>query len=460
MSGEAVSAADQDSAKDLAGSDAGPMQVLSAALDRLPAAGSIRASAPAILAKLRKTPGLEPRNLNNLISRVRSLLEYLARVAGDRWENVTPRMIHDWCEGDWADPASGRVPSRASGSKKVRRWSARRALAAAVPTGAIAAGSEVAQCLEPQRSAARPGVCDTDPARIAHVIATWKRRDADHETAGPLLAETRDCVTIAAPSNVSTAKTMLLCVYLALEWGSQKFGSIDRRAVLHPINVECLTMDPDRDWSDRWRAQMRSALRYVGRAVCHELWPDQPHPIAAKDAARPYDTVDEYMLREAALMAGREPRCERLALPGLTLGAGLSGAQAYRSGTDDIFTLDGDRLGVRVQRGRTRIVPIREHYTKLVAEACELRPHGTFFSSDQEAAPSNVAARIEVGGQGSLSLHRTRATFVCAHIRAGTPLDVLNEIAGPISGAYLQQMLAYCAGPLDPTEAANRGLLP
>ena len=382
MSGEAASSADQGSATDLTGSDADPMQVLSAALDRLPAAGSIRASAPAILAKLRETPGLEPANLNNLLSRVRSLLECLARVAGDRWENVTPRMIHDWCEGDWADAGSGRVPSRASGSKKVRRWSARRALAAAVPTGAIAAGSEVAQCLEPQRSAARPGVSDTDAARIAHVIATWKRRGADPETAGPLLAETRDCVTIAAPSNVSTANTMLLCAYLALEWGLQKFGSIDRRAVLHPINVESLTLDPDRDWSDRWRAQMRSALRYVGRAVCPELWPDQPHPIAAKDAARPYDTVDEYMLREAASMAGREPRCERLALVGLTLGAGLSGAQAYRTGTDDIVTLDGDRLGVRVQRGRTRIVP----------QSRSLRTRGVDLLSAHRAAGSAISA--------------------------------------------------------------------
>ena len=120
--------------------DAGPMQVLSAALDRLPAAGSIRASTPAILAKLRETPGLEPRNLNNLLSRVRSLLECLARVAGDRWENVTPRMIHDWCEGDWADAGSGRVPSRASGSKKVRRWSARTGAGGGGPDGSDRSG--------------------------------------------------------------------------------------------------------------------------------------------------------------------------------------------------------------------------------------------------------------------------------------------------------------------------------
>ena len=418
----------------------------------------IGASIPLILARLREIEGLNPATKSNLLWLAKSLLEYLARVAGDRWDNVTQQMIDAWCDGNWEDPETGRRPGQSLLSKKQRRWAARRVMRAAVSTGAIAAGSEVAECLEPQLSAPRPGISDTDPARIAHVIATWKRRGADPETAVPLLAETRECVTIAAPSNVSTAKTMLLCVYLALEWGSQKFGSIDRRAVLHPINVECLTLDPDRDWSDRWRAQMRSALRYVGRAVCPELWPDQPHPIAAKDAARPYDTVDEFMLREAALMAGREPRCERLALPGLTLGAGLSGAQAYRSGTDDIVTLDGGRLGVRVQRDRTRIVPIRKHYTKLVAEACELRPHGAFFSSDKEAAPSRMAAHIEVDGQGSLSLRRARATFVCAHIRAGTPLDVLNEIAGPISGAYLQQMLAYCAGPIDPIDAANRGL--
>lgn len=388
------------------------------------------------------------------------LLEFLARSAQDRPDGVTAEMIDAWCEGDWIDPHTGRRPGQSEASKKQRRWAVPRVLPAAVSTGAIAASSEVAQLAEPLPRASIPGDSDTDPVRIAHVVASWERKDADSSHAKPLIFEARDCVQIAAPAHVSAAKTQLLSVFEALEWGLEKFGTIDRRAVLHPVNVESLIMDPDKGWNDSWRAQMRSALRYVGRAVCPDLWPDQPQPIAARDALAPYSSTEEFMLREAASMAGRKPRCERLALVGLTLGAGLSGAQSYRTGTDDIVDLSGNRLAVRVQRDRLRIVPIRKDYTELVAEARLLRGHGRFFSSDSKAAATSTAARVKVDGLGHLLIHRARATFVCAHIRAGTPLDVLNEIAGPISGPYLQQMLAHCAKSVDPTEAAHKGLLP
>ena len=439
--------------------DTNTVRALSEALGR-PGAGSVRASTPAILARLRETSGLPSAGRSNLLWIARIFLEYLARVADDRWEGMTPQMIHDFCAGDWTDPTSGRKPSRSEQSRKQRRWGVRRVLPVLVSTGAFAAGSDIAECLNPQPRAARPGVSDTDPERIAHVIDTWQRRYADSSHGEALAFEARDCVQIAAPAHVSAAKTQLLSVYEALEWGLEKFGTIDRRAVLHPVNVESLIMDPDKAWNASWRAQMRSALRFVGRAVCPDLWPDPPQPIAARDALAPYSSTEEFLLREAASMAGRKPRCERLALSGLTLGAGLSGAQAYRTGTGDIVELSGDRLAVRVQRDRLRIVPIREDYTELVAEARLLRGYGRFFSSSSKAAPTSTAARIRVDGLGHLLIHRARATFVCAHIRAGTPLDVLNEIAGPISGPYLQQMLAHCAGNIDPTQAANRGLLP
>ena len=425
---------------------------------RRAAGGSIRAATPATLDRLRQDPGRSSEGRSNLVWLGGSMLEILACAAGDRPEGVTAEMMGDWYEGNWTDPRTGRRPGQSEQSKKQRRWAARRVVPAAVSTGAIAARSEVVRFLEPRPSACLPGDSDDDPVRIAHVTASWQRRYADPSQAQQLTAEARRCVEKAAPANVSTARLLLLIVYLALEWGLRMLGTAAPHAVLHPVNVEALTMDPDRGWSDSWRAQMRSGLRRVGRAVCPQHWPDEPQPIPARDAARPYDPVDEYMWREAALMAGRRPLCERLATVGLTLGAGLSGAQAYRTSTEDIIELDGNRLAVRVQRDRTRIVPIRKHYTGLVAEARDLRGDGRLFSSDKQAAPSNVAARIRVDGFGHLLIHRTRATFVCAHIRAGTSLGDLNEIAGPISGPYLQQMLAYCADSVDPIDAVTRGL--
>ena len=243
----------------------------------------------------------------------------------------------------------------------------------------------------------------------------------------------------------------------ALLWSEAELDTTDSDYVLHPHNVETFAMDPARGWSDGWRAQVRTVLRRVGRAVCPGVWPDGPQRIGARDVAAPYSAVDEFLFRESAAMAGRRLRCERLWLTAATLGAGLRGTEAHARGPADLVSLGGGRLGITVHRDRQRVVPVRAAYTDLALEASELCGD-RFFDSDNPAAASNVATRLAVQGLGRLELHRARATFVCAHIRAGTPLDVLNEIAGPITGSYLQQMLSHCADPADPVDAANRGL--
>lgn len=425
---------------------------------RRAAGGSIRAATPATLDRLRQDPGRSSEGRSNLVWLGGSMLEILACAAGDCPKSVTATMMGDWCEGDWIDPRTGRRPSQSEQSKKQRRWAARRVLPAAVSTGAIAARSEVARFLEPRPGACLPGDSDSDPVRVAHVTASWQRRYADPSHAQQLTAEARKCVEIAAPANVSTAKMLLLIVYLALEWGLRTLGTADPHTVLHPVNVEALTMDPSREWKDGWRAQMRSGLRRVGRAVCPQHWPDEPQPIPARNAAKPYDPVDEFVFREAALMTDRALRCERPWLIAATLGAGLRGTEAHPLGPDDIVSLDGGRLGIKVLRDRQRIIPVRAAYTDLVREASTRCGRDRFFESDNPASVSNVATRLTVQGLGRLDLHRARATFVCAHISAGTPLVDLNEIAGPITGSYLQQMLGHCADPADPLDAANRGL--
>ena len=85
------------------------------------ASGSIRASIPLTLARLREAEGLSPATRSNLLWLAKSLMEYLARAAGDRWANVTREMIDAWCDGAWADPQTGRRPGQSPLSKKQRR---------------------------------------------------------------------------------------------------------------------------------------------------------------------------------------------------------------------------------------------------------------------------------------------------------------------------------------------------
>ncbi|WP_419554631.1 hypothetical protein [Candidatus Poriferisodalis sp.] len=423
------------------------------------ASGSIRGSIPLILAELRKIDGLSPATRSNLLWLAKSLLEYLARVAGDRWDNVALQMFVAWCDGDWADPDTGRRPGQSRLSKKQRRWAVPRAVQAAIATGSLPSDSAIAELANTSRQRRRPeGVTGDDPEHIALAIELWCPRDERSISATHLLATAREWVTRTGPPSGSSATAWLRIVTDALLWSEGELGTADPDYVLHPRNVEAFTMDPARGWSDGWRAQVRSVLRRVGREVSPQLWPDGPVSVGARDAVVPYSAVDEFSFRESALMAGRKRRCERLWLVAATLGAGLRGTEAYGLGPGDLVSLDAGRLGIEIQRDRQRIVPIRERYTALAIEARDLCGGDRFFESDNPAAPSRLATRLAVDGLGRLKLHRARATFVCAHINAGTPLDVLHEIAGPITGSYLQQMLAHCAEPADPVGTAIRGL--
>lgn len=420
--------------------------------------GSIRASIPLILAGLRETKELSPATRSNLLWLAKSLLEHLARVADDNWANVTREMIDAWCDGAWADPQTGRRPGQSPLSRKQRRWAARRVARAADAAGLISPDSAIAGLADGTRPRTRPA--DGDADRVALTIELWCPGDERSRAATPLLGIARAWVKHAEPPTASAAVTWLRIVTDALLWSEAELSTADADYVLHPHNVESFAMDPARGWSDGWRAQARSVLRRVGRAVCPGLWPDGPQRIGARDAAAPYSAVDEFLFRESAAMAGRKLRCERLWLTAATLGAGLRGTEAHARGPADLVSLDGGRLGITVHRDGPRVVPVRAAYTDLVREASELCGPNRFFDSDNLNAASNVATRLAVEGLGRLDLHRARATFVCAHIRAGTPLDVLSEIAGPITGSYLQQMLGHCAAPADPVDAANRGLGP
>ena len=426
---------------------------------RREASGSIRASIPTILAELRKIDGLSPATKSNLLWLAKSLLEYLARVAGDRWADVVLQMFDAWCDGDWADPATGRRPGQSRLSKKQRRWAVPRAVRAAIATRSLPSDSAVADLADTSRQRRRrDGVADDDPDHIERVIELWRPRDERSLAATLLLATAREWVTRTGPPSGSSATGWLRIATDALLWSEGELGTADPDYVLHPRNVEAFTIDPARGWSGGWRAQARSVLRRIGRTVCPQLWPDGPVPIGARDAVVPYSAVDEFSFRESALMTGRKLRCERLWLVAATLGAGLRGTEAYGLGPGDLVDLDTGRLGIEVQRDRQRIVPIRERYTALAVEARDLCGRVRFFESDNPAAPSRLATRLAVDGLGRLQLHRARATFVCAHINAGTALEVLNEIAGPITASYLQQMLAHCAEPADPVGTAIRGL--
>ena len=94
---------------------------------------------------------------------------------------------------------------------------------------------------------------------------------------------------------------------------------------------------------------------------------------------------------------------------------------------------------VQVRGSDARLVPIRECWTdaalravKLVRERSE--PYDRFITAQDRNAPARAANRLRIGDD-SLSLRRARATWLTAHLVAGTPLLVLREI-GPFAETW------------------------
>lgn len=458
---------DSDSTSDLDrnGTDCVPSeaQIPSPADSDHDARDSISGTVAPVMDMLSRRPGLRASTLRELQRHGSQFADYLVAAANDSWLAATAAMFEEFCVGGFTHPTTGRKLATAPGSKKVRRWGAVRVVRTARGLKLLAPDSDLSLHVDPPVIADPiKGLPDDDPLRIRQALLEYRPRThsaEDEAKVQQFLPEIQDIVLATKPSTVSAATTTALCVTVLTLWSDDELGTIDRKVMFNPANVEACIHDPAHDWTTQWRRTVRSVLRGAGRAVCPELWPAAPRVIGHKRAPEPYDEVDEHLLREAALMEGRSAPCESLWLVGTTVGAGLSGAEAFRAGPRDLVNLGGGRLGIKVLRDRPRIVPIREQYTELAAKArwlCGDRP--TFFDTATKARAYNRAAKIRVEGLGRLLIPRARATFVCAHIAAGTALADLHEFAGPLSAEYLQQMLRQCEGSVDAIEAAKRGL--
>ena len=430
-----------------------------------PLGDSISDSQPLIIARLNAAPAHSLGTKRNSELHGRTFTDLLIEWAEDCWSRATPAMHKRFCDGVWVHPKIGRTPSTTPGSIKLRDWAGDLVVRAARDLGLLAPDSDLVLHVDPPVVVDPISALPEDhPERIRHTIERWRPRTPladDDETDQEYLALDREWVTIAGPPNMSSAISWLGIVADQIQWADDELGTTDPGFVLHPTNVESGTFDPQREVSDNWRGSSRSILRRVGRAVCPEVWPDEPEIIGVRPVSEPYDPVDEFLFREAALMEGRRSRRERLWMNAGTLGAGLSGVETFNAGPSDLVDLDGGRLGIKVHRGRERIVPIRAQYTELAIEARSLcGSQQRFFESDSKAAAYNLAAKFTVDGLGRLYLPRARATFVCAHIAHGTSARDLDEFAGPLSGTYLRQILDRFVGSVDPREAAKRALGP
>ena len=197
-----------------------------------------------------------------------------------------------------------------------------------------------------------------------------------------------------------------------------------------------------------WRNASRSVLRQVGRAVNPIGWPEQPDEVGRPPACAPYDAIDEALFREAAGLPGVDDPATTLWVAAAACGAGMRGPEISAAELGDLTEIQADRLVVRVRGNDARLVPIRASWTDTARRAIQLvqdrsEPCPRFITAQDRNAAARAANRIRIGDT-SLSLRRSRATWLTAHLEAGTPLRVLREVAGPLSAATLDDLLGAC----------------
>ena len=209
----------------------------------------------------------------------------------------------------------------------------------------------------------------------------------------------------------------------------------------------------------------QALLRRVGRAVN----PDgvaQPKNIGRRPAVRAYDFGIEAVFRQTAELPTSGDQSGRLWVPAATFGAGLNGIDAHAAQTGDLHELGDGRLATEVRGRNPRVVPIRAYWTETARRAAQLahQRHGDgsstrFIGAADKNAVTRIAASLDFG-QGGLSLRRARATWLTAHLLAGTPLVALRIIAGGVSGPTLTELIDVAVDGVDADTAVRQGLGP
>ena len=286
-------------------------------------------------------------------------------------------------------------------------------------------------------------------------------RYTDAATLTVVLHEARTLITAINPPTATAARRLLWAVAPFGVWTHQTVGSFSADTV-NARNVEAWISGVNKGQPQGWRNAARAALRQIGRTVNPLGWPDQPDEVGRPRACQPYSAAEETAFRAAAgLPSAVEDPVTRLWVAAASCGAGMRGPETGTAETDDLHEVEAGRLVVQVRGRDARIVPIRACWTDTARRAIRLvqdraEPCRRFITAQDRNAAARAANRVAVG-HTSLSLRRARATWLTAHLAAGTPLPVLREVAGPMSAATLNDLLA-AAPTVSPEQAITTAL--
>ena len=309
----------------------------------------------------------------------------------------------------------------------------------------------------------------SDAAGVERVMAVYEPEalhDADPAIVAEVMRATRVWVALAGPHGALSARQMIWAVASMAVWLLQTLGSLDVTMLNHR-NVELWINRVNRGKKTKgWRHLARTCLRRVGRKANPDGgWPpaDEAEEIGRSPVASPYSNGIEDVFRQVAELPKPVVQADRCFAAAGGCGAGLNGVELSAAKTSDLVERGNGRLAIEVRGRRPRLVPIRACWTPTVLQAARLarerdgQSSTWFIRHHDKNAVSRIAASLDFG-EGGLNLRRARATWLTAHLLAGTSLPTLRILAGSLSAQTLIELTELAIQGIDPEQAVIEGL--
>jgi len=214
---------------------------------------------------------------------------------------------------------------------------------------------------------------------------------------------------------------------------------IDPNVVFHPENVREHIFVSNGHRSPAWKKKASEFLNRVGPVLAPKApWPAKQPTLPRQRIEPPYSRDEESSFEAAARAMDGVLRPRVSFVIAASFGAGLDGRWLPHIRVEDIQELDGSRLAINVPAPKPRLVPVRKQYTSLLREAMKAKGTGRFLDrgvgmrGKKETWNDMSAAwrAILVEGLGQIKPARARNSWICAHLRNGTPLPYLAKLCG------------------------------
>ena len=175
-------------------------------------------------------------------------------------------------------------------------------------------------------------------------------------------------------------------------------------------------------------------------------------PFAGAKAPPPYSRAERAELAAvAAAQRGPAKRSSALALIVFGIGAGLRPGELVALRGSDVFR-HGRQVMVRVSGPPARVVPVTSRYAGRAGELARHAGSGFVFRpGPAERGYKNFVTNFARGlaadpAAPGLSMRRARATFICDHLAAGTPVPVLLAVTGIAEAGSLARYARHVPG--------------